>query len=219
MGHNTIDELTDSEHNAIRRGSTATGERPKLEMPSDQPPETGTRRADSGFEELRQKLQDVKTSKQPYPRGTDGRKRVTIAPAAAAARSSAAAAHARNYDEAPPGQPGPDLSAKAAAAAKPQFTRGLSAIDNTAITSAGPTPAFEKPNPMARVGSKPRESHLPDLDIRDADVPEEEYDEMDEDPEDEWNSGRDAFAPSMSRRELETGTGDPSGWEVSEAQG
>ncbi|KAF3769319.1 hypothetical protein M406DRAFT_109359 [Cryphonectria parasitica EP155] len=117
--------------------------------------------------------------------------------------------HAQNYDEAQPGQPGPDFSED-----RPAFNRGKSVIDNTALVSAGPTPAFEVSNPMASAfvkgtgGSRQRESHLPDLDIRDADVygSDKEAFEMEE-PKDEIN-GQDEFAPTLSRQETEKGTGD-----------
>lgn len=70
---------------------------------------------------------------------------------------------AKNYN-APPEQPGSDLSAK-----KPVFTRGPSVMDYTAVTSAAPTPAGEISNPMAlnivKGESRQREPHLPDLDI------------------------------------------------------
>ncbi|CAN8098566.1 unnamed protein product [Discula destructiva] len=70
---------------------------------------------------------------------------------------------ANNYDAAPPSQPGLDPSAK------PPFTRGISVIDQTAVTSAAPTPAGEISNPMSfgmgQSVSRQRESHLPDLDL------------------------------------------------------
>lgn len=127
---------------------------------------------------------------------------------------------AANYDEAPPGQPGPDFSGVSAAAGarvpplpssssstinnkKPIFTRGPSVMDGTAVTSAAPTPAGEIPNPMAynsvATAQRQRESHLPDLDIRDADV----YGNggaFGEEPTDEIE-GTDEFAPELSRQE------------------
>lgn len=133
---------------------------------------------------------------------------------------------AHNYDEAPPGQPGPDFSGSVHAAAgaaapvvpvqttqfqKPAFTRGPSMLDGTAVTSAAPTPAGEIPNPMAyntpATATRQRESHLPDLDLRDAEVygggsgggafDVEEGD--DEEPDDEVR-GEDAFAPEAARQ-------------------
>lgn len=56
----------------------------------------------------------------------------------------------------------------------PGLMRGMSAIDNTALVSADPTPAAEISNPMnggvtasglLRGGSRQRESHLPDLEV------------------------------------------------------
>lgn len=117
---------------------------------------------------------------------------------------------AQNYDEAPPGQPGPDFSSAAAAPSgalsnnkKPAFTRGPSVMDGTAVTSAAPTPAGEIPNPMAynsaATAQRQRESHLPDLDVRDADVygsgtfsGEEPVGEI---------AGTDEFGPELSREE------------------
>lgn len=53
---------------------------------------------------------------------------------------------------------------------KPAFTRGLSVMDQTAVTSTAPTPAGEIQNPMSfgvgRSVSRQRESHLPDEDLR-----------------------------------------------------
>lgn len=108
---------------------------------------------------------------------------------------------ARNYDEAPPGQPGPDFSGSIPK--KPAFTRGPSMIDETAITSAAPTPAGEIADPMrfgvSRGGARQRESHLPDLDIRDADFSgngtfKHSDDEI---------RGTDEFGPELSRQETE----------------
>lgn len=53
--------------------------------------------------------------------------------------------------------------------AKPVFTRGVSMFDQTAVTSAAPTPAGEISNPMSfgmgRSIDRQRESHLPDEDL------------------------------------------------------
>lgn len=90
-------------------------------------------------------------------------------------------------------------------------------LDYTAISSAGPTPANEIPNPMSShmKGSRMRESHLPDeiermrrqtITERDTGLPRRE-------PGDE-TLGTDKFAPSLSRQETETGAQDhTSGWE------
>lgn len=76
--------------------------------------------------------------------------------------------HAENYDEAPPGVPGPEHSARDTLRkqAKPVFNRGPSMLDFTAVTSAGPTPAGELA-PLASYfdGSRLRESHLPDEEL------------------------------------------------------
>lgn len=106
---------------------------------------------------------------------------------------------AQNYDEAPPGVPGPDFSG--GISKKPAFTRGPSVYDETAISSAAPTPAGEISDPMrfgvGRAGSRQRESHLPDLDIRDADV----YGNGNfKEPDDEIR-GTDEFGPELSRQE------------------
>lgn len=110
--------------------------------------------------------------------------------------TAAATTSAQNYDEAPPGQPGPDFSAK-----KPVFTRGPSVMDYTAITSAAPTPAGEISNPMApgipKGTSRQRESHLPDLDV----LQEVEAQRRIQ-PRDEI-SGTDEFGSNLSRAETE----------------
>ncbi|KAG8159385.1 hypothetical protein KVR01_011046 [Diaporthe batatas] len=76
---------------------------------------------------------------------------------------------AENDDEALPGVPGPDHSARDTLRkqAKPVFNRGPSMLDFTAVTSAGPTPAGEVP-PSASYfdGSRLRESHLPDMELK-----------------------------------------------------
>ncbi|PSR77051.1 hypothetical protein BD289DRAFT_486640 [Coniella lustricola] len=167
---------------------------------------------------VKDKLQNLRRPGQVLVRQTkdDGTKepwRVLTPEAAADAVSRSASAHAQNYDEAPPGQPGPDFSGAAVTAAaaapppsKPAFTRGISVMDNTAVVSAGPTPAAELANPMAFVkgtgGSRARESHLPDLDLRDADV--YKGDAFADEPADE-TSGQDAFAPSVARDETDEG--------------
>lgn len=117
---------------------------------------------------------------------------------------------AQNYDEAPPGQPGPDYSSRP----RPAFTRGASVMDQTAITSAAPTPAGEIPNPMsfglAKSISRQRESHLPDLDVRDGDVYTSEGFRTQPDEE---ISGVDEFGPELSRQETERGTRGTDNWE------
>ncbi|KAI3395999.1 hypothetical protein diail_570 [Diaporthe ilicicola] len=134
------------------------------------------------------------------------------------------AQHAENYDEAPPGVPGPDYSSAARDAlrqqAKPVFTRGRSMLDFTAITSAGPTPAATE---MASYfdGSRRRESHLPDGDVDDSPSPSpkearrrrQTVTEADSElprrvhPGEEV-AGTDAFAPRTSRQETEEGVRD-----------
>lgn len=123
---------------------------------------------------------------------------------------------ATNYDEAPPGQPGPDLSAHTTHNTKPVFSRGPSMLDGTAVTSAAPTPAGEIPNPMA--GNSPatarrvRESHLPDLDVRDADVYGEDGRTFGEGEDGDEPVGEirgvDGFGAELSRRETERGRRD-----------
>ncbi|KAK2609974.1 hypothetical protein N8I77_003438 [Diaporthe amygdali] len=128
--------------------------------------------------------------------------------------------HAENYDEAPPGVPGPDHSARDALRqqVKPVFNRGPSMLDFTAVTSAGPTPAGELPHAGSYFdGSRRRESHLPDDDedvemMRRQTVTETDTELPRRVPGDEVR-GSDAFAPSVSRRETESGVHDAtSGW-------
>lgn len=125
------------------------------------------------------------------------------APAAQQATTSRIPGSAQNYDEAPPGQPGPDFSAR-----KPIFTRGPSVIDGTAVTSAAPTPAGEISNPMnpsiAKAGSRQRESHLPDLDLQQAETTSSGMSQVE--PKDEI-SGIDEFGSNLSRAETEAGSG------------
>lgn len=75
-------------------------------------------------------------------------------------------AGAESEDDAPPAE---EQSETDHSSAKPLFTRGISVFDQTAITSAAPTPAGEISNPMSfGVGksvSRQRESHLPDLEL------------------------------------------------------
>lgn len=127
------------------------------------------------------------------------------APAARQARTSRMPGSAHNHDEAPPGQPGPDFSAR-----KPPFTRGPSVIDGTAITSAAPTPAGEISNPMnpsiVKVGSRQRESHLPDLDIQKPESTGSSTSQVRLEPRDE-TSGIDEFGPHTLRAETEAGSG------------
>lgn len=146
----------------------------------------------------------VKTNTNPNQAAKD-----RAVPAAASLR------HAQNYDEAPPGIPGPDFSARHPL--KPAFNRGPSMLDYTAVTSAGPTPANEIPNPMSSHmrGSRRRESHLPDeIDFMRRDTVIETDTELPRrEPGDEIQ-GADAFAPTTSRQETETGGREPtSSWE------
>lgn len=154
--------------------------------------------------QVEEKLSNLRRPGEVLVRQTkdDGTKETWRVVTPAASRAAAGYSNAaQNYDEAPPGQPGPDFSAT-----KPAFTRGISAFDNTAVVSAGPTPAAELANPMVFVkgtgGSRARESHLPDLDLRDADV--YKGDAFSEEPTDEI-SGEDAFAPSVARGETDDG--------------
>lgn len=146
--------------------------------------------------------------------------------------SAATVQHAENYDDAHPGVPGPDHSARDTLRkqAKPVFNRGPSMLDFTAVTSAGPTPAGEvAPSGSYFDGSRLRESHLPDKEE------EEQYHQQQQQqgetmrrrrktvteadselprlvPGDEVR-GEDAFAPRTSRRETESGVRDEtSGW-------
>lgn len=124
-----------------------------------------------------------------------------LAPHATA--SSRSARTAQNYDEAPPGQPGPDFSAR-----KPVFTRGPSVMDYTAVTSAAPTPAGEIANPlgtsMPQGGSRQRESHLPDLELLESERNSSGVSRLQ--PKDEI-SGTDGYGSELSRAEVENGSG------------
>jgi hypothetical protein len=132
--------------------------------------------------------------------------------------AAATVQHAENYDDAPPGVPGPDHSARDTLRkqAKPVFNRGPSMLDFTAVTSAGPTPAGEVP-PLASYfdGSRLRESHLPDQEMetmRRQTVTETDSELPRRVPGDEVR-GEDAFAPRTSRQETEGSTHDEtSGW-------
>ncbi|KKY32844.1 hypothetical protein UCDDA912_g07181 [Diaporthe ampelina] len=136
---------------------------------------------------------------------------------------AAIAQHAENYDDAPPGVPGPDHSARDTLRqqAKPVFNRGPSVLDFTAVTSAGPTPAGE-PGPSASYfdGSRLRESHLPDqveLPGPGTAMRRQAGAETDSEPPRRVPAaevrGGDAFAPRTSRRETEAGAQDEtSGW-------
>ncbi|KAL1849848.1 hypothetical protein Daus18300_013161 [Diaporthe australafricana] len=128
------------------------------------------------------------------------------------------AQHAENYDEAAPGVPGPDYSARDTLRqqAKPVFNRGPSMLDFTAVTSAGPTPAVEVPKASYFDGSRRRESHLPDdgavETMRRQTVTETDSELPRLVPSDEVQ-GPDAFAPRTSRQETESGARDAtSGW-------
>lgn len=121
---------------------------------------------------------------------------------AAGAGAAPTVQHAENYDDASPGVPGPDYSARDTLRkqAKPVFNRGPSMLDFTAVTSAGPTPAGEFPHSGSYFdGSRLRESHLPDK--------EEEEDGLDEEGE-----ARATTATTTRRRRRETVTeADPEG--------
>lgn len=143
--------------------------------------------------------------------------------------------HAENYDEAPPGVPGPDHSSARDTLrkqAKPVFNRGPSMMDFTAVTSAGPTPAGEFPPSGSYFdGSRLRESHLPDEEQEAQQLQgageaqatrkmrRQTVTEADSElprgvlPGDEVR-GEDAFAPRTSRQETEGGAArdETSGW-------
>lgn len=76
---------------------------------------------------------------------------------------------AQKRDEAPLAPSEPQQEPEPDRAAKPAFTRGPSVFDQTAVTSAAPTPAGEISNPMSfgmgQSVSRQRESHQPDLDL------------------------------------------------------
>lgn len=82
---------------------------------------------------------------------------------------------------------------------KPAFTRGISVIDQTAVTSSAPTPAGEIQNPMSfGVGksiSRQRESHLPDEDLREQVRAMKRGEQLDE------LEGDDEFGEDLSRQE------------------
>lgn len=132
--------------------------------------------------------------------------------------AGASVQHAENYDEAPPGVPGPDYSTRDTLRkqAKPVFNRGPSVLDFTAVTSAGPTPAGEVPPSGSYFdGSRLRESHLPDEELetmRRQTVTETDSELPRRVPGDEVQ-GADAFAPRTSRQETADSTLDEtSGW-------
>lgn len=160
---------------------------------------------------------DTKSSTRPQGQGQEDLK----IPAVATVQ------HAENYDDAPPGVPGPDHSSARDTLrkqAKPVFKRGPSMMDFTAVTSAGPTPAGEVPPSGSYFdGSRLRESHLPDeeeekkqqqLDGEEGNTMRrrrrETVTEADSElprgvlPGDEVR-GEDAFAPRTSRQETEGG--------------
>lgn len=109
--------------------------------------------------------------------------------------------HAENHDDAAPGVPGPDYSARDTLRkqAKPVFNRGPSMLDFTAVTSAGPTPAGEFPHSGSYFdGSRLRESHLPD---------KEEEGGLDE----EGEAGATAATTTRRRRRETVTEADPEG--------
>lgn len=87
--------------------------------------------------------------------------------------------------------------------AKPAFTRGISVIDQTAVTSTAPTPAGEIQNPMSfgvgRSMARQRESHLPDEDLR------ERVRSMSKGEAFDDAAGDDEFGDALSRQETEKG--------------
>lgn len=92
-------------------------------------------------------------------------------------------------------------SDSSSAAAKPAFTRGISVIDQTAVTSAAPTPAGEIQNPMSFGMGQPvarqRESHLPDEDLREKVRAMSRSEPLDD------VEGNDDFGEDLSRQETE----------------
>lgn len=168
---------------------------------------------------------DTKSSTRPQGQGQEDLK----IPAGATVQ------HAENYDDAPPGVPGPDHSSARDALrkqAKPVFKRGPSMMDFTAVTSAGPTPAGEVPPSGSYFdGSRLRESHLPDEEQKAQQLEgageaqtvrkmrRQTVTEADSElprgvvPGDEVR-GEDAFAPRTSRRETEGSAArdETSGW-------
>lgn len=170
-----------------------------------------------GSNDAHKSYKDTKSSTKPQGLGEDPK-----------IPSAATVHHAENYDDAPPGVPGPDHSARDTLRkqAKPVFNRGPSMLDFTAVTSAGPTPAGEvAPSGSYFDGSRLRESHLPDKDKEEEQQQQPEtmrrrretVTEADSElprlvPGDEVR-GEDAFAPRTSRRETESGVRDEtSGW-------
>lgn len=165
-----------------------------------------------GFNEAQNRYMDA----EPGTRSNEQAEEVKV-PAGASVQ------HAENYDEAPPGVPGPDYSARDTLRkqAKPVFNRGPSMLDFTAVTSAGPTPAGELPHSGSYFdGSRLRESHLPDEELekmRRQTVRRQTVTETDSElprrvPGDEVQ-GVDAFAPRTSRQETANSTLDEtSGW-------
>lgn len=105
----------------------------------------------------------------------------------------------------PTGSPAPthEVEATAAAANKPAYTRGISVFDQTACTSAAPTPAGEISNPMSfgmgQSISRQRESHLPDLDLV------EKIRSMSTTQKVQVADEEDDFGPDLSRQETEKG--------------
>lgn len=94
-----------------------------------------------------------------------------------------------------------DSESSSLSAAKPAFTRGISVIDQTAVTSAAPTPAGEIQNPMSFGMGQPvarqRESHLPDEDLREKVRAMSRSEPLDD------VEGNDDFGEDLSRQETE----------------
>lgn len=99
---------------------------------------------------------------------------------------------------------GVPLDCNSSSSAKPAFTRGISVIDQTAVTSAAPTPAGEIQNPMSfgmgQSIARQRESHLPDEDLR------EQVRRMSRREPLDGIKGDEDFGDDLSRQETEKAT-------------
>lgn len=95
------------------------------------------------------------------------------------------------------------LNSDSSSPEKPAFTRGVSVIDQTAVTSTAPTPAGEIQNPMSfgmgQSIARQRESHLPDEDLR------EQIRTMSKGEHADGREGYDEFGDDLSRQETEKG--------------
>lgn len=96
---------------------------------------------------------------------------------------------------------GAPLDSNPSSLEKPAFTRGISVIDQTAVTSTAPTPAGEIQNPMSFGMGQPvarqRESHLPDEDLREKVRAMSRSEPLDD------VEGNDDFGEDLSRQETE----------------